>query len=376
MTPSDVFSAEEVGRARRYHRPLYWLLFVETAVMAGWWAAAWLLPVYPFEDWAWPVAAVAYSACLLAGLSLLLLPLALWRGFLRERRWGFSTQTPGGWLGDRAKGLSVGLVLGAAPLLGLVASAQVFPRWWPLVAAPAAALLVLLLTFVAPVILEPLFNRFTPLLDETLADDLRAVAERAGVPIRDVLVTDASRRTRKSNAYVSGLGRTRRVVLYDTLLEDSAPDETRLVVAHELAHRRAGHVAKATLLGMAGAVLAVVCIWGLVPHPGDPGSIPLIVLVAIGLRAVAAPAGSWISRRWERLADRFSLELTGDVAAFERAHARLARANLSDLAPPRLLYALLFSHPTPPERIALARDWARAATSEGQTLGHGAAEPV
>jgi STE24 endopeptidase len=361
LTASDVFSAEEVDRSRAYHRPLYLLLVLETAVTAGWWAAAWAWAVYPFGEWPWPAAAAAYGAALVAGLALLLLPLSFWRGFVRERRWGFSTQTLPGWLADRVKGIAVAIVLTVAPVLGLVASAQVLPRWWPFVAAPAAALLVLLLTFVAPVVLEPLFNRFAPLADEALASDLRALARQAGVPVRDVLVADASRRTRKTNAYVSGLGGTRRVVLYDTLLEGSDADDTRLVVAHELGHRRARHVAKATLLGMAGAVAAVACVWAAVREPGDPRSIPLVVLVAIGLQIVALPLGSWISRRWERVADRFSLELTGDLGTFERAHVRLARTNLSDLDPPRPLYALLFSHPTPPERIALAREWARTA---------------
>src|SRR5205085_9915599 len=127
-------------------------------------------------------------------------------------------------------------------------------------AAAAGATLVLVLSFVAPVVLEPLFNRFRP-LDGALADDLRRLAERAHVPVRDVLVADASRRTRKVNAYVSGIGRTRRVVLWDTLLERAGTPELRLVVAHELGHRRDRHVLKGTLLAMAGAVVAVLVVW-------------------------------------------------------------------------------------------------------------------
>src|SRR5205085_4164203 len=117
-------------------------------------------------------------------------------------------------------------------------------------AAAAGATLVLVLSFVAPVVLEPLFNRFRP-LDGALADDLRRLAERARVPVRHVLVADASRRTRKANAYVSGIGRTRRVVLWDTLL-DWQRDELEVVVAHELGHRRMRHVVHGTLLAMGG----------------------------------------------------------------------------------------------------------------------------
>src|SRR5207302_8681948 len=129
--------------------------------------------------------------------------------------WGFSTQGAGGWLLDRVKAFAVGVALTSLGVLGLVGLARALPRAWPLVAAPGAALLVFALGLLAPIVLEPLFNRFAPLEDPGLAAELRALAERARVPVRDVLVADASRRTRKANAYVSGIGRTRRVVLFD-----------------------------------------------------------------------------------------------------------------------------------------------------------------
>src|SRR5881398_652123 len=181
------------------------------------------------------------------------MPLSLWRGWWRERSWGFSTQGIGAWFGDRLKALAVSVVLGAG-------------AW---AAAVALALAVLLLSLVAPVVLEPLFNRFRPLEDETLAASVRLLSQRAGVPVREVLVADASRRTTKVNAYVSGIGRTRRVVVFDTLLAmagsaageagDARPEDrgaegaavddpaaVEVVVAHELGHRRDGHVAKLT----------------------------------------------------------------------------------------------------------------------------------
>ena len=155
----------------------------------------------------------------------------------------------------------------ASALLGLVAAARAWPHAWPLIIAMAAALLVLLLSFIAPVLLEPLFIRFTPLANSELAVILRALATRAGVPVTRVLVADASRRTRKLNAYVSGLGRTRRLVLFDTLLREADRREVELDVAHELGHRRARHVAKATLLGMLGAAVFVAALWALLRLP-------------------------------------------------------------------------------------------------------------
>src|SRR5919109_3293396 len=206
--PAELFSVEQVERARRYHRPLYVALLLDVtlglavlSVLAFTRAGSWLYREVP---------GAAFPALVVAVSALVRLPLAFWRGFVRERRWGFSTQTARGWLLDRLKGFGVGVVLTSVAILALVGLARAFPSRWPVVAAPAAAAAVLLFGFVTPVVLEPLFNRFRPLEDVELAGRLRALARRASVPVRDVLVADASRRTRKVNAYVSGLGATRR----------------------------------------------------------------------------------------------------------------------------------------------------------------------
>jgi STE24 endopeptidase len=212
---------------------------------------------------------------------------------------------------------------------------------------------VLILTLLAPLVLEPLFNHFQPLADEQLAQQLRLLADQAGVPIRNVLVADASRRTVKANAYVSGLGPTRRVVVWDTLLRTASERELKLVVAHELGHRRERHILKGTALEIVAAVVAVLTIRLALGTP-QPGDYPIAALLLIGLELVALPFGAAISRRWERTADRYSLRLTGDRYAFIQTHLTLARTNLADLDPPRLAYLTLFTHPTPPERVALA----------------------
>ena len=298
--------------------------------------------------------AAVWAVVVLGAAGVATLPLDLWRGLVRERRFGLSTQTARGWLADRAKGEAIELVLAAAVWAAAIGLVHAFPRWWPAAAAAALALFVLLMSFVAPVVLEPVFNRFRPLEDERLAGELRALAERAGVPIRDVLVADASRRTTRTNAYVSGFGPTRRVVVWDTLLADADEPELKLVVAHELGHRRERHVLKGTLLGMGGAVAAVLLLRVALGTP-QPGDFPSAALLFTGVELAALPLLSWVSRRWERQADRSSLELTNDRDAFARAHVALARKNLSDLDPPRLAYLMLFTHPTPPERLALAR---------------------
>jgi STE24 endopeptidase len=360
------FSRAERARARAYHRPLYLALLADLALSAGLLATlAWS----PLGNWLFssleslsPVAAAAaYAGLVTAFSSVVRTPLAGWRGWWRERRWGFSTQDLGGWLGDRGKGLAVSIVLAAGAWAAAVALARALPGSWALPAGAALALAVLVLSFVAPVVLEPLFNRFRPLEDETLAESLRVLSQSAGVPVREVLVADASRRTTKVNAYVSGIGRTRRVVVFDTLLEAADPAAVEVVVAHELGHRRDGHVAQLTLLGMAGAALAVALLWAVLgTRVADPRTLPEALLLLLALELAALAPGAALSRRFERAADRCSLELTRQPAAFARAHVELARRNLSDLEPPRLVYLLLFSHPTTPERLAFGEAWQAA----------------
>jgi Zn-dependent protease with chaperone function len=358
------FSHEEVERAARYHRPRYLsliaelLLSVAALTVLQW---AWQGPWHLAEGLGWAGSAAAYAALVTVALIIVELPVAYWRGHLQERSWGFSTQSAAGWFVDRLKGEVIWLVLITGFWVGLVGLRHGLPSAWPAVAAAALALVVFLLAFVAPVVLEPVFNHFEPLEDERLARELRAVAERAGVPVRDVLVADASRRTTKVNAYVSGIGATRRVVLYDTLLESADDGQLKLVVAHELGHRRERHVAKLTLALMTGAALWVVLLWAILgDRAASPRNLPLVLLVSLVLRLAALPLGAWVSRRYERVADRFSLELTHDLPAYERTHLELARKNLGDLEPPKLAYLLLFSHPTTPERLAYGRAWAAA----------------
>lgn len=345
------FSQEDHDRAARYHRPLYAAAAIRLLIVVAVFGAFTRLSL---GGLGWFGAAAVWPVLVLGAVGAACLPLDVWRGLVRERRFDLSTQTLRGWIADRTKGEAIELVLAAVVWVAAVGLARAFPRWWPLPAAAGLALFVLLMSFVAPVVLEPLFNRFSPLEDERLAGELRALAERAGVPVHDVLVADASKRTTRTNAYVSGLGPTRRVVVWDTLLADASEQELKLIVAHELGHRRDRHVLKGTLLGMGGSV-ALVLLLRLALGTPEPSDFPLAALLFTGVELVSLPGLGWISRRWERAADRRSLELTSDLDAFVGAHVALARKNLSDLDPPRLAYLMLFTHPTPPERLALAR---------------------
>ena len=317
----------------------------------------------------WTLTVLAGTAVLTLLGRLVTLPLAA-RAEVVRRDAGLSTRTWDLWAVDLAKAWAVSTVITAVVLLVLVALARAAPRTWWAWAAAATAGLVVVVSFAYPVVVEPVFNRFTPLEQGQLREDLLALAQRDGVPVEDVLVADASRRTTALNAYVSGFGGTRRIVVYDTLLEQAPPAEVALVVAHELAHAKHRDVLIGTLLGALGAAAAVVALGLLltwtpllrragIDGPGDPRAVALLLALTAAGTFLSAPLSNLVSRRIEARADVSSLDLTRDVETFVEVHKRLARTNLSDLDPNPVAYALFASHPSTTERLALAREWER-----------------
>jgi STE24 endopeptidase len=281
-------------------------------------------------------------------------------------RFGLVTQGWGGWAADVARGLLAGVPLAVTAALAVYGLGRAAPRFWWAWAALAAGAAVAALSWLAPVLLEPLFNRFTPLPDGPLRADLLGLADRAGVRVREVLVADASRRTTALNAYVSGYGRTRRVVVHDTLLTGASPAEVRAVVAHELGHVRHRDTLTGTLAGVLGAaagvcVLAALLSWRpLLDLSGahratDPRGMASAAACAALLGAVTGPAVRLLGRRAEARADRFALDLTADPCSFVAMQRRLTVANVTDPDPPRALHVLFGTHPTPAARIAAAR---------------------
>jgi STE24 endopeptidase len=364
------FTPEQVARGRALRRQVLPLSLASSAVSLALLltlgltsGGAHLIGAFG-TGWAVRVVGAAVSLVLLGELAGL--PFAA-RGRAVRARYGLVTQGWGGWAVDRLRGLLVSLPLALGALFAVYALAGV-TRWWWAWAALGAAGLTVLLSFLAPLVLEPLFNRFTPMDPGPVRDALLALAASDGVAVRDVLVADASRRTTALNAYVSGLGGTRRIVVYDTLLTTADPREVELVVAHELGHVVHRDVARGTLLGALGAaagvcVLAAVVTWGPllhaagVRHFADPRSAWLLAVAAVG-GTLAGPLTATLSRRIERRADRHALDTTADPGTFIAMQRRLTVANVADPAPPRLAHVLLGSHPTPAERVAAARGWA------------------
>ncbi|MGW4405859.1 M48 family metallopeptidase [Nonomuraea sp. NPDC004702] len=367
--PARDFSAAQIARAQAFDAattlPGYISLGL-TVLFAG------LLVLTPFAAKVlgvlrgpWWVRVILGVVVLTAITEVLRWPLGMWfETILRD--YGLSTQDWAGWTADRLKNTGVSVLLTAVMLLALVALARKVRRWW-IPAAVGAFALTLGVSYVYPVVFEPLFNDFTSMPQGSLRSELLAMAERDGVPVEDVLVADASRRTTALNAYVSGFGATRRIVVYDTLLK--APEsEVELVVAHELGHAKHADVLDGTLLGGLLAAFGAIGLFLLVgplrrrtgiASVADPRAIGVLMGLMTLASLVSDPAQNLITRHVEARADVHALDLTRDPATFVAMQKRLAITNISDLSPDAVEYVLYASHPSSPERNALARSWAR-----------------
>ena len=316
----------------------------------------------------WIATALLGAVALRVVLWLLDLPFSLWRERI-NKDWGLSTRTRKLYWFDALRGFLIGAILFATVSLGFFAITRAAPGSWPLIAGAGGVALVFVLSFLLPVVVEPIFNRFRPLEEGELRGRLMGLARESGVKVQDVLVSDASKRTTADNAYVSGFGRTRRIVLWDTTIEHCDTAEIASVAAHELGHAKRQDVVTGTALGAVGTIVSVaVLAWALGREPlrsaanvagaQDPRAIGLVVAVATVLGMVGGPLFNAYSRRIERRADQFSLDVTRDPAAMVATWRRLGVRNISDLEPHPLGVLLFATHPPIPARLAHARDWA------------------
>src|SRR4051794_3759654 len=323
LTALSEIPADRVARARAYQSAMRPGLYGSLAVGVVVALVLGLTPVgarlVALFGGNWIARAVLGGLAILLLTELVTLPFAAWRHVIAVR-YDISVQTWGPWFVDRLKSFAIGAVLGAVVLFLFFLLARVAPRYWWAWAAAGAAALVVLLSFIVPVVVEPIFNKFTPMAEGPLRTELTTMAARDGVPVRDVLVADASRRTRAVNAYVSGFGPTRRIVVYDTLLKEAPAAEVESVVAHELGHAKDGDVVTGTLLCALGAAAAVCALallgaWtGLlrragVDSLGEPAGLALLLAVGAVAGLLAGPLQNLVSRRIEARADAHALAL-------------------------------------------------------------------
>jgi STE24 endopeptidase len=298
-------------------------------------------------------------------LEVLTLPLDFWSSFVLEHRYGLSNQSIGAWVWRQIKGYLVGGVIGLPLLLGLYALLWLAGPWWWLWATAGWLAVTLLLGQLLPVVILPLFYKVQRLEDAALEARLRKLTEGTGLTVQGVYRLELSAETRKANAALAGLGRTRRVLLGDTLLAEFSPEEIEVVFAHEVGH----HVYRHLLKMIAWSVVsAVVGFWlvDVVLHAAsaglgyrafsDPAALPLLMLVLSVFGLLLSPAQNALSRFFERQCDCYALRRTGMRDAYRSAFIKLARLNKSDPDPHPLVAWLFYDHPPIRQRLALAED--------------------
>jgi len=380
VPPDDVavsayFSPAQVARAEGYRAPELPLYLAGTLLELAVLAVLVARPPRWLRDQAGKGRVMLRVAVTAAALSLLLALVGLPLGAISRQRGidvGLVTRSWPGWAQDVALGGAIQAALMALTAVALVGLMRRLPRWWWLPASGVVAAGAAVVLYLTPVVLDPLFNRFTPLQGPARADVL-SLAERAGVDVGEVYAVDASRRTTAANAYVAGFGPTKRVVVYDTLLKRFTRDELRLVLAHELAHQHYDDVPHGLLYVLLVApfgLLAVALLTATLTHregvaragPGrlaDARTLPALALSLALVYPAVTTVSNQLSRRVEARADTFALQLTNAPKPFVAFERRITVRNLSEPDPPRLSRWLFGTHPAPIERIGAGAAWAR-----------------
>ncbi len=357
-------------RAREYSRLKRRLLLVDIAVGVAY-MLLWLLTGLSVgmrqaasnisgNDW---LIVAGYGLVFVAGYGLVNLPLSYYSSYVLPHRYGLSTQTLGGWLGDMVKGGLLALVIGGLAGELIYLGMRLAPTSWWLWAAGGYLLFTVALVNLAPTLLLPLFFKLTPLDDADLTARLELLAAQAGAKVRGVYRMNLSSRTSAANAMVTGLGNTHRIVIGDTLLDEFTPDEIEMVMAHELGHY-VHHdiwsgVLVSTVVALVGFYLASIALAAGVSEFGlygvsDVAGLPLLGLIALGFGLVTMPLTNGFSRWVETRADKYALQVTHKPQAFADAMTRLANQNLGEADPEPWVEFLLYDHPAIGRRVALA----------------------
>jgi STE24 endopeptidase len=312
---------------------------------------------------------IVFVILLIGGWELVSLPFVFYNSFFLERKYGLSAQPLSTWAADHAKALALGLVVSIGAGLFVAGAVEFSPRFWWAMATGGSAAAAVVLSRLAPVALMPLFYTFKPLERSALHERLLGLSRKAGVPALGAFEWGLGAKTTRANAALVGVGRTRRILVSDTLLQDYSDDEIEVILAHELAH----HVHHDIWTGMAletivvaaalyaahAAVLRFGAAVG-VSGPGELAAWPLMILGGGCVSLLLRPVGNAWSRHNERRADRYALTLTERPAAFISAMRRLGAQNLAEAHPSAAVLWFFHTHPTIDERIAAAREFTAA----------------
>jgi len=359
---------ERQDLAKQYARLMRRLSFVELVVVGA------LLLMLVFGDvsarlshflaFPQPWAAALYFVALVVGLGIIMMPLNYYQGFILPRRYGLSNQQFGSWLADRAKASALGILLGLGVVIIVYWLLDRLPGAWWLWAGVLLSLLSLLLTRLTPTLLLPLFFELKPLEDVELKQRLTNLAKQARTQICGVFTMDLSSKSTTANAMLAGLGNTRRIIIGDTLLQQYAPEEIEVVLAHELGHHLHRDIPKliavqAVIFLLAFYLSDVVLKASLTPLAfqgiADVAAFPLLVLSLAIFGLAITPLVNTYSRYLEASADKTAVELTANPQAFVTAMAKLTEQNLAVAQPSRWVEVLFCDHPSYTKRVNLAR---------------------
>jgi len=332
---------------------LVWLLLGWSALLRDW--------IFSWTQNQW-AAVITFGVIFGAVFSILDLPLTFYTGYILPHRYGQSNQTLRGWWGDLIKSILLSAVIGGFLLEIVYLVLRTSPDTWWLWTAGFLLLFNVLLTNLAPVLLFPIFYKFSPLAEEhtNLQERLIKLAKKAGTNVEGVFKFDLSRRTKAANAGLTGLGNTRRIILGDTLLEEFSLDEIETVLAHELGHQKNHDIplgmAVQTVITLGGFYLTSLGLsWGISQFGfasiSDIAALPLFALSLGAYGLLTMPLSNGFSRWRERLADEFALLLTGNGEAYASALTRLSNQNLAEVNPDPWVEFLLYSHPALEKRI-------------------------
>ncbi len=306
---------------------------------------------------------ILFFAVLAFAGTLLDIPFNLYGTFRIEKKYGFSTITPGLWISDFIKNTLISAVLLGLLIAPLLALILYTPETWWFWAWIFFALFQLLILWLYPIVIAPLFNKYEPIRDEELKDRILSLMEKAGLRVEGVYQVDASRRSRHSNAYFTGIGKTKRIVLFDTLIGSNTAEEILSILAHEVGHWKRKHILKQLLFIEAASFFIFYALYRLLEWPllystfGFGGVVPYagLFLLSAVLKPIPffiTPVGSMISRTFEREADDYSFSLMGTAGSLASALKRLAKENLANLHPHPFFAWFYYSHPPLTERIA------------------------
>ncbi len=302
------------------------------------------------------------------------LPLSFYSSYIHEHKWNFSNHTVKSWLWEQMKGFLVGLIL-MLILLGLLFWIMAaYPQYWWLIAGLAFAFVSVIMATIFPVVILPIFNKYTPIENKELTDTLERILSEGGLRSSGFFKEDMSKQTKKENAFLAGLGKTRRVVLGDNLMENMSVPEIESIIAHEVGHYRKRHIWKNIVIGTLEGLVAFFILnlvmrsiftqflsstsWNLTLFP-------VLVILAGGISIfLFSPFSNALSRYFEKKADRYALESIKDKKAFMTAMAGLADRNLSNAYPEWWVKLLYYSHPPVGERLAMAEDYKKEKTAE------------